>query len=102
MVVTRKKNFNRPGRPHGPNNLNQGNFQELKGKSNFSEPNVTGSKGNNLRIVGSKDLADSARGNLGAMVVQNQQRTNFVAAENEMDVCQEALSNEHAVCSEKS
>ena len=102
MVVTRKKNFNRPGRPRGPNNLNQGNFQELKGKSDFSEPNVTGSEGNNLRIIGSKDLADSARGNLGAIVVQNQQRTDFVAAENEMDVCQEALSSEHAVCSEKS
>ena len=71
MVVTRKKNFNRPGRPRGPNNSNQGNLQELKGKSDFSEPNITGSKGNNLRIVDSRELADSARGNLGAMVVQN-------------------------------
>ena len=102
MVVTRKNNFNRPGRPRGPNNSNQGNLLELKGKFVFLEPNITSSKGNNLRIVDSWDLADSARGNLGAMVVQNQQRTDFVATENEMDVCQEALSSEHAMCSEKS
>ena len=102
MVVSRKNNFNRPGWPRGPNNSNQGNLLELKGKFVFLEPNITSSKGNNLRIVDSWDLADLARGNLGAMVVQNQQRTNFVATENEMDVCQEALSSEHAMCSEKS
>lgn len=102
MVVTRKNNFNRPGRPRGPNNSNQGNLLKLKGKFVFLEPNITSSKGNNLRIVDSWDLADLARGNLGAMVVQNQQKTDFVATENKMDVCQEALSSEHAMCSEKS
>ena len=87
MVVSRKNNFNRPGWPRGPNNSNQGNLLELKGKFVFLEPNITSSKGNNIIIVDSRDLADSARGNLGAMVVQNQQRTDFVATKNEMDVC---------------
>ena len=87
MVVTRKNNFNRPGRPHGPNYSNQGNLLKLKGKFVFLEPNITSSKGNNIIIVDSRDLADSARGNLGAMVVQNQQRTDFVATKNEIDVC---------------
>ncbi|KAL0000882.1 hypothetical protein SO802_014663 [Lithocarpus litseifolius] len=101
MVVTRKKNFNRSGRPRGPNNSNQENLLELKGKADLSEPNSTSSKGNNIRAADSRDLVGSARGILGVMVVQNQQRTDIETDENGMDVCQDALSSKHAVCNGK-
>lgn len=97
MVVTRKKNFSRPGRPRRPSNSNQGNPLELKSKFHFSEPNIMGTEGSNLRIADSRGLADPTIGSLGDMAVQNLQRIAIAADENEMEVCNYALSSEHAI-----
>ena len=73
MVVTRKKNSSRTGRGRGPNNSNQGNSFEPKGKPDFLEPNIKGNEGRNIRLADSRGVTDLAAGNLSALAAENSQ-----------------------------
>ena len=102
MVFTRRKNTNRAGRGHGPNNPNQGNTFVSKGKPDFLEPISKGNKGKFTRLSKSREVEDLATGNVRVLLAKNSQKKIYAADVNDMEVCQEVLSSGNAVCSEKS
>ena len=86
MVVTRKKNSSRIGCGRGPNNSNQGNSFEPKGKSNFLEPNIKGNEGRNIKLADSRGVTNPTMDILSALVADNSQRTVYTANVNDMEV----------------
>ncbi|XP_050254456.1 uncharacterized protein LOC126700356 [Quercus robur] len=71
MVVTRKKNTNTPGRPHGPTHLSQTLATGLKGNLDLPEANTSKGMEKNLNKSNPRDLVTSSAEEIRVEAAQN-------------------------------
>ena len=93
MVVTRKKNTNRPGRPRGPTHLSQTLATGLKGNLDLPEANTSKGMEKNLNKSNPRDLVTSLTKEIHVEATQNTQKASDEEVKNGMEVCLEASSS---------